>query len=186
MADDGGAGAAGGDALGLSPTDAPAARATTQPQHQLADEAERVAFALSDKLSAAPGRETPEPTTTTTAAAAPVTQTPAVEAEHVAGVVDAGAGGESREVEARGAGGGAGGADASAGEPARGAGVLGRAAGAGARAGESLRPGVDRLRGAVVAFDEASSDDPGLRFVVAAGLLFLVFLLLWIISYVLG
>ena len=131
-------------------------------QHPLADEAERVAFALGDKLAAAPGRETPE------AVAAAVESTPAVETGR-----GPGAGGEAGDGDGRGG--------------ALAAGVLGRAAGTtAARAGGTLRPGVDRLRGTLVAFDEAGSDDPGLRFVVAAAVLFLVFLLLWLFSYTLG
>lgn len=185
------AGGGGGESFGAassSPT--PAGRVVTG-QHPLAEEAERVAYAMDDKLADALGLETPPATTTPAAVESPlaavespldlveptpdaVGPTPAAGAGGAPAAVTAG--GASRESEA--AGGGA--------EAARGAGVLGRAAGVGARAGESLRPGVDRLRGAVVAFDESSSDDPGLRFVVIAAALFAVFLLLWLFGYVLG
>ncbi|MCA1613794.1 MAG: zinc ribbon domain-containing protein [Acidobacteria bacterium] len=180
---DGGAWAAGGDERGRdSLAAAPAARATAQ--HPLAEEAERMAFALGDKLGAAPGRDAAEP------AAPAVEPTPPAGGESAA-VVEVARAGEPRDGHALGGdarkddalGGDARGAGAAA---RGGVGVLGRAAGVGARAGESLRPGVDRLRGTLVAFEEASSDDPGLRFVVVAGLLFLVFLLLWLFSYVLG
>jgi len=161
----------GGEAAGVDEgvrQSAPAGRVVTG-QHPLAEEAERVANALGEKLTPAPVRETPE-----LMGAAAIEPAAAVETVRAPIVDSAGVG--SREVGARGEA-----------EPlARGAGVLGRAAGVGARAGESLRPGVDRLRGTLVAFDEASSDDPGLRFVVIAAVLFLIFLLLWLFGYVLG
>jgi cobalamin biosynthesis Mg chelatase CobN len=55
-----------------------------------------------------------------------------------------------------------------------------------ASVGENLRPRVEKLREAsTVVFDEAS-DDPGLRFVIIAALLFLVFLFILLFSYILG
>ena len=61
-----------------------------------------------------------------------------------------------------------------------------RAASVGASVGENLRPRVEKLREAsTVVFDEAS-DDPGLRFVLIAALLFLVFLFILLFSYILG
>jgi hypothetical protein len=61
-----------------------------------------------------------------------------------------------------------------------------RAASVGASVGENLRPRVEKLREAsTVVFDEAS-DDPGLRFVIIAALLFLLFLFIFLFSYILG
>ena len=61
-----------------------------------------------------------------------------------------------------------------------------RAASVGASVGENLRPRVEKLREAsTVVFDEAT-DDPGLRFVIVAALLFLVFLFIFLFSYILG
>ena len=55
-----------------------------------------------------------------------------------------------------------------------------------ASVGENLRPRVEKLREAsTVVFDEAS-DDPGLRFVIVAALLFLLFLFILLFSYILG
>jgi len=56
----------------------------------------------------------------------------------------------------------------------------------GASVGENLRPRVDKLREAsTVVLDEAA-DDPGLRFVIVAALLFLIFLFIFLFSYILG
>jgi hypothetical protein len=68
----------------------------------------------------------------------------------------------------------------------RGAGrVRRRAAAVGAGLGESVRPRVEKLRDAsVVVFDEAA-EDPGMRFVVIAALLFVVALLILLFSFVL-
>jgi hypothetical protein len=61
-----------------------------------------------------------------------------------------------------------------------------RAATVGASVGENLRPRVEKLREAsTVVFDEAT-DDPGLRFVIIAALLFFVFLFIFLFSYILG
>jgi len=61
-----------------------------------------------------------------------------------------------------------------------------RAASVGASVGENLRPRVEKLREAsTVVFDEAS-DDPGLRFLIVAALLFLLFLFILLFSYILG
>jgi hypothetical protein len=61
-----------------------------------------------------------------------------------------------------------------------------RAASVGASVGGNLRPRVEKLREAsTVVFDEAS-DDPGLRFVIIATLLFLLFLFILLFSYILG
>jgi len=65
-------------------------------------------------------------------------------------------------------------------------GVRQRAASVGGVVGENLRPRVERLREAsTVVFDEAS-DDPGLRFVIIAGVLFALFLFFLLLSYLLG
>jgi hypothetical protein len=68
----------------------------------------------------------------------------------------------------------------------RGAGrVRRRAAAVGAGLGGSVRPRVEKLRDAsVVVFDEAA-EDPGMRFVVIAALLFVVALLILLFSFVL-
>jgi hypothetical protein len=61
-----------------------------------------------------------------------------------------------------------------------------RAATVGASVGENLRPRVEKLREAsTVVFDEAT-DDPGLRFVIIAAVLFLLFLFIFLFSYILG
>jgi hypothetical protein len=61
-----------------------------------------------------------------------------------------------------------------------------RAATVGASVGENLRPRVEKLREAsTVVFDEAT-DDPGLRFVIIAIVLFLLFLFILLFSYILG
>jgi cobalamin biosynthesis Mg chelatase CobN len=61
-----------------------------------------------------------------------------------------------------------------------------RAATVGASVGENLRPRVEKLREAsTVVFDEAT-DDPGLRFVIIAAVLFLIFLFIFLFSYILG
>jgi hypothetical protein len=60
-----------------------------------------------------------------------------------------------------------------------------RAAAVGASVNDSLRPRVDKLRErSAVVLDEAA-DDPGLRFVLVAALLFVVALLLFIFSFAL-
>jgi len=61
-----------------------------------------------------------------------------------------------------------------------------RAASVGGSVGGNLRPRVEKLREAsTVVFDEAT-DDPGLRFVIVAIVLFLLFLFILIFSYILG
>ncbi len=56
----------------------------------------------------------------------------------------------------------------------------------GASVGENLRPRVEKLRGAsTIVFDEAA-DDPGLRFVIVAVVLFVLFLFILLFSYILG
>ncbi len=61
-----------------------------------------------------------------------------------------------------------------------------RAATVGASVGENLRPRVEKLREAsTVVLDEAA-DDPGLRFVIIAVVLFLLFLFILVLSYILG
>jgi hypothetical protein len=61
-----------------------------------------------------------------------------------------------------------------------------RAATVGASVSDNLRPRVEKLREAsTVVLDEAS-DDPGLRFVIIAVVLFLLFLFILLFSYMLG
>ena len=154
--------------------------------HPLAEEAERVAASLSNKLADAPATElessaddhagaraveesaarqpvvTPEATTraaTSTADALPEAPT------------------ETDEVRA-------GGATPRSSGP-RG-GVRGRAAAVGATVGGSLKPRVERLREASSVVIDEAADDPGVRFLVVAAVLFLLFLLLWLLSFTLG
>ncbi len=62
----------------------------------------------------------------------------------------------------------------------------GRMRRASASVGGDLRPRVEKLREAsTIVFDEAS-DDPGLRFVIVAVVLFLLFLFILLFSYILG
>jgi hypothetical protein len=77
-----------------------------------------------------------------------------------------------------------------AGRPGQAAGTRGRisrrAATVGASVGENLRPRVEKLREAsTVVLDEAT-DDPGLRFVIVAAVLFILFLFIFLFSYILG
>ncbi|HEY9285210.1 MAG TPA: hypothetical protein VIP46_17280, partial [Pyrinomonadaceae bacterium] len=62
----------------------------------------------------------------------------------------------------------------------------GRAAGLGASVGESLKPRVERLREASSVVIDEAADDPGVRYLVIAAVLFLLFLLLWLLSFTLG
>ena len=64
--------------------------------------------------------------------------------------------------------------------------VRGRAAAVGASVGESLKPRVERLREASSVVIDEAADDPGVRFLVIAAVLFLLFLLLWLLSFTLG
>ena len=88
------------------------------------------------------------------------------------------------EPEVEEAGAGVGGASTGGGE-ARG-GVRGRAAAVGASVGGSLKPRVERLREASSVVIDEATDDPGVRFLVIAAVLFLLFLLLWLLSFTLG
>jgi hypothetical protein len=75
------------------------------------------------------------------------------------------------------------------GATARGAGargVRGRAAAVGASVGGNLKPRVERLREASSGVLDEAADDPGVRFLVIAAVLFLLFLLLWLLSFTLG
>jgi hypothetical protein len=65
-------------------------------------------------------------------------------------------------------------------------GVRGRAAAVGASVGESLKPRVERLREASSVVIDEAAEDPGVRFLVIAAVLFLLFLLLWLLSFTLG
>jgi hypothetical protein len=69
---------------------------------------------------------------------------------------------------------------------ARGGRIGRRAATVGASVGENLRPRVEKLREAsTVVLDEAA-DDPGLRFVIIAIVLFVLFLFILLFSFILG
>jgi hypothetical protein len=52
--------------------------------------------------------------------------------------------------------------------------------------GETLKPRVERLREASSVVIDEAADDPGVRFLVIAAVLFLLFLLLWLLSFTLG
>jgi hypothetical protein len=163
------------------------AAAATPPEPQaprvsLADEAERVAARISDRLGPTPAARQ-EPADGPRGARG-VAGAEAATADDAGGssvgdaeVVPAADAGAVRGAEAAGVRG--------AGERsgARGAGALRRAS---AVAGESIRPRVERLREASAGVLDEAADDPGLRFVVVAAVLFVVFLLLWVFSYALG
>jgi hypothetical protein len=161
--------------------------------HPLVEEAERVAASLSGRLPDAPAGDPESPpddhgrarvleddaartSVLATETAGPAVATPGEFHEVAAERDDVRAGGD----EAR-AGDGA--AARSAGP--RG-GVRGRAAAVGASVGGSLKPRVERLREASSVVIDEAADDPGVRFLVAAVVLFLLFLLLWLLSFTLG
>ena len=155
--------------------------------HPLAQEAERVAASLSGRLGDAPGIES----SSDNHAHAPIldleedaARPSVVTPEAAAGAASAAAGAPPEAVldieEAR-AGGGA-----AARSAATRGGVRGRAAGLGASVGESLKPRVARLREASSVVIDEATDDPGVRFLVIAVVLFLLFLLLWLLSFTLG
>ena len=157
--------------------------------HPLAEEAERVAVSLSGRLSdvPAPAAESSSDNHTQSPildleedAARP----PAVTPEAAAGAASATAGAPPEAVldldQVR-AGDGA----AARSTGPRG-GVRGRAAGLGASVGETLKPRVERLREASSVVIDEAADDPGVRFIVIAVVLFLLFLLLWLLSFTLG
>ena len=160
--------------------------ATDRAAHPLAEEAERVAATLSGKLADAPatspesspgnrGRaRVPEEGATRPADVAPETTRAATTAAatlHEAAPDDGDARAGERAAERSG--------------EARG-GVRGRAAAVGASVGESLRPRVERLREASSVVIDEAAEDPGVRFLVVAAALFLLFLLLWLLSFTLG
>ena len=142
----------------------------------LVEEAARVAVTLNEKLpplseespartsqTAAPEREREPRSPGETAAGAHASQPPRLEGS----VAEPAAGRPAQAAETRGR-------------------VGRRAATVGASVGENLRPRVEKLREAsTVVFDEAS-DDPGLRFVIVAALLFIIFLFIFLFSYILG
>jgi hypothetical protein len=163
------------------------ALARQQAAHPLAQEAERVAASLSGRLGEAPAHD-PESSSDNHAharifeddAARPSVVTP--ETARASGAQP----GEFHEVVAE--------ADdararddaaARSTEQHRG-GVRGRAAAVGASVGETLKPRVERLREASSVVIDEATDDPGVRFLVIAAVLFLLFLLLWLLSFTLG
>jgi hypothetical protein len=147
--------------------------APAQAQPALVDEAERVAASLSGRLAAREAGDAPAPNVSD-APHVPHTPTapPAVDdARGSAAEERAGASPETPKVAGRV-------------EPPAG-GLRQRAASVGAGVGESLRPRAQKLRErSVVVLDEAA-DDPGLRFVLVAALLFVVALLLFVFSFAL-
>ena len=184
-----------GEEAGPAARDVSAARGAVSSEavaHPLAAEAERVAASLSGRLADLPAAEaegppdnhvrervleddaplppvlTPETTRPADATQGEL-QEVAAEADDVRGADDVRAGGDAdaRSVEPRG-------------------GVRGRAAAVGASVGESLKPRVDRLREASSVVIDEATDDPGVRFLVIAVVLFLLFLLLWLLSFTLG
>jgi len=160
------------------------AKDETQPQARggaLVEEAARVAAALNDKLPSLPE----EPPASGNHKAAPQRERePQGAREEDATAAAAGApapqsfGGEGSVAES------AAGSTATAQAETRGR-IRQRAVTV-ASVGENLRPRVEKLREAsTVVFDEAS-DDPGLRFVIIAVVLFLLFLFILLFSYILG
>ena len=157
--------------------------------HPLAQEAERVAASLSGRLADAPAAEPESPSDNHARApileledeaARPSVVTPEASAGRASATtgappeavleideVRAGDGVAARSGEARG-------------------GVRGRAAGLGASMGASVKPRVERLREASSVVIDEATDDPGVRFLVIAAVLFLLFLLLWLLSFTLG
>jgi hypothetical protein len=171
---------------------AAAAQETPPPQGTLVDEAARVAATLNDKLPTL-SQET-RIRGGRAQSGAPTDAARESQAHENREAFDAHAAAnasspvhEMRESSATGA------EEATGGTPAvvvppdtRGGRMRQRAASVGASMGENLRPRVEKLREAsTVVFDEAS-DDPGLRFVIVAALLFLLFLFILLFSYILG
>lgn len=157
--------------------------------HPLAEEAERVAATLSGRLAEAPANdfETP-PDDHTHPPLLDLEDGPARPPAVTPGAADGAAGAAASappeavlEIEEARADDGA---APRAAEP-RG-GVRGRAAAVGASVGESLKPRVERLREASSVVIDEAADDPGVRYLVIAAVLFLLFLLLWVLSFTLG
>lgn len=141
----------------------PQSRRQERPLRPLIEEAERAAASISGKLSPPDGESLSE------ASADAASADGGMRAENIAADIAA-ANAPAAQAQR---------------QPARGR-VRQRAAAAGERASETLRPRVEKLREAsVVVFDEAA-DDPGRRFLLVAGLLFALFLVLWVVSYILG
>jgi hypothetical protein len=167
--------------MGEGAASARAAALSARAAHPLAEEAERVAQSISGRLGEAPAAAAgpQSPTGGSARASEPeVVRPPAAAADaSVATAVDAPAAAE--DAAADGGGGSAGGPNARGG-------VRGRAAAVGARAGETLKPRVERLREASSVVIDEAADDPGVRFLVVAAVLFLLFLLLWLLSFTLG
>jgi hypothetical protein len=154
-------------------------------EHPLAEEAERVAASLGGRLPDAPATEpgspsdsrararvawlhvargrTPQTTPREAGATPGATSADAPDADKTR----AGDGVAHRGVETRG-------------------GVRSRAAAVGASVGETLKPRVERLREASSVVIDEAAEDPGVRFLVIAAVLFLLFLLLWLLSFTLG
>lgn len=155
--------------------------------HPLAEEAERIAMSLSGRLADAPAAEPENLSDNHTRAGASdeVTVRPPVAAREATA---SGAGATSAALPK--APSDAGKVRSDVGAAARGAGphvgVRERAAGLGASMGESLKPKVERLREASSVVIDEATDDPGVRFLVIAAVLFLLFLLLWLLSFTLG
>jgi cobalamin biosynthesis Mg chelatase CobN len=150
----------------------------------LVDEATRVAVTLNEKLPP-PSGQSPAPAANHNAAPGRVREPPAREEEAISGA-------QAKQTSGRERGGAESPVEPSAGrmpaqEEAGTRSRIGRrAATVGASVGENLRPRVEKLREAsTVVFDEAT-DDPGLRFVIIAAVLFLIFLFILLFSYILG
>jgi hypothetical protein len=213
-----------GQAMGDERDAAPTPRAQPRARSGLVDQAERVAYSLSGRLTArapeanapadaAPrGREAEPPATAHAAeplgVAEPVAPARVEELVARAGAPDseeAPAAEDAARAPAEVSGTGERGAQsaptedapadaapvadkaraASAGDGRGASRVRRRAAAVGAGLGETVRPRVEKLRDAsVVVFDEAA-EDPGMRFVVIAALLFAVALLILLFSFVL-
>lgn len=163
----------------------------------LVDEAERVAASLSGRLADAPAAEPESPPDDYARAHIldpedEAARPAAVMPEAAARAPGAASGAPPEAVleidEARADGGDEVRAGDDATPPARETrgGVRGRAAAVGASVGGSLKPRVERLREASSVVIDEAADDPGVRFLVIAVVLFLLFLLLWLLSFTLG
>jgi|GEM_PF-2150352 len=150
-------------------------------QSALVAEAARVAATLNDKLPTLSGQ--------TPAASGNHQAAPEREREPLGALVeDAASGADAAQSSGREESVAEAAAAATDGPQAETRGRVGRRAVAtvGASVGENLRPRVEKLREvSTVVLDEAA-DDPGLRFVIIAALLFLLFIFIFLFSYILG
>ena len=159
----------------------PTADAPRPQASALVDEAERVARELSERVPPAP-TPAPVPVAGSAAAPAPAPGDASSSSRPLASAAVAQAESSARPVAAQAHSASTDTARADAEPVADGGARFERAAGVRARAGER----VERLREAsIVVLDEAQ-DDPALRFVLVAAALFVLFLLILLLSHLLG